>query len=56
MRIPAYFSKWYWIYGLLDETFARSRGYHAAERIAWRAYRKGKRDERVKWHQRLGRN
>lgn len=49
MRIPNYFSKWFRIFGLMDdgwdfELWQSNR----VKKIAWRAYRKGVADTKAK--------
>ena len=43
MRIPKWFEKWFGSYGIMDDaTPFWASG--SVKRIAWRAYRKGKKD------------
>lgn len=43
MKIPKWFKGWFRKYGVQDDWLAENE-YWVGERIAWRAYRKGKRD------------
>ena len=44
MRIPKWFEEWYNEYGIMDDYLPFGGAYHRAQRIAWRAYRKGRKD------------
>jgi hypothetical protein len=53
MKIPKYFEDWFYSFGLLDENIYSYHDVLCAKRIAWRAYRKGKKDERQKQHEKV---
>ena len=45
MKIPEWFQKWYRLYGVMDDYLPCEYGWEGI-RIAWRAYRKGKKDSK----------
>ncbi len=48
MKIPKWFEKWFKFYGIGDERIDALPSF-SVKRIAWRAYRKGKRDGKKYW-------
>ena len=48
MRLPQHFREWLRSYGLMNNT---GHTYYCIEQIAYRAYRKGRKDERDLWKQ-----
>jgi len=45
MKIPKWFDKWYREWGV-HRDYLPKEYYDRAQRIAWRAYRKGKKDQK----------